>query len=103
MRLMDEMFYGTTLSTDNYDALLNGWSTLTLQPNVTFSGGNSHYCHAETARQNIINNFGWTITDGGLDCSGGINTLDISEFASGVYFIKMQTETDSAVRRLVVK
>ena len=49
----------------NYDALLKGWSTQTLQSGVTFSGGKSKYCEAETERQSIIDNFGWTITDGG--------------------------------------
>ena len=148
---MYEMFYSVTLSTANYDAILNGWSSRNLQNNVTFDGGNSHYCNAETARQNIINNFGWHISDAGRDCSNDINTLDeeaftlypnpatnnvniniqtpatytitdingkelqkgnlftgdntlgIAEFASGVYLIKMQTETGTAVKKLMVE
>ena len=43
---MGNMFNGVTLSTANYDALLRGWSTLTLQSDVTFHGGNSTYCNA---------------------------------------------------------
>jgi hypothetical protein len=66
---MTEMFTGATLSTANYDALLNGWSALTLQPNVAFNAGNSTYCNGEAAKTSIMNNFNWTITDGGLDCS----------------------------------
>ena len=62
---MASMFNGVTLSTENYDALLNGWSGLTLQSGVTFSGGNSTYCN-EAARQTLIDTFGWNITDGGL-------------------------------------
>jgi surface protein len=61
---MVDMFNGVTLSTDNYNALLEGWSQQALQPNVAFSGGNSQYC--TSAKQDIIDNFGWTITDGGL-------------------------------------
>jgi len=73
---MNNMFRGITLSTLNYDNTLIAWSTLALQNNVIFSGGNSTYCNGETARTNLINTFGWTITDGGFDCS----TLAISSF-----------------------
>ncbi len=81
---MSSMFTSAGLSTANYDALLIGWSTIStnevpLKPNVVFSGGNSKYCNGASAR-NILdftpNN--WTITDGGLDCSGLDNeTFDI--------------------------
>ena len=60
------MFNGITLTTENYDALLIGWNTLSLQNGVTFDGGNSKYCHGKLARENIINSYGWTIIDGGL-------------------------------------
>ena len=60
------MFNGVTLSTTNYDALLLGWSHLTLQPNVSFDAGNSRYnSTAAAARGFIISHFGWTIKDGG--------------------------------------
>ncbi|MHA1821174.1 MAG: hypothetical protein ACTSVC_11920, partial [Promethearchaeota archaeon] len=60
-------FSGVTLSTTNYDNLLIGWSQLNLQHDVSFDAGNSKYSagQAATARQNIINNFNWTISDGG--------------------------------------
>ena len=65
---MSSMFLDVTLSTTNYDALLIGWSALTVQPNVTFHGGNSQYSvgAATTARGVLTgapNN--WAITDGG--------------------------------------
>jgi surface protein len=64
---MSNMFVGLAMSTDNYDALLNGWSTQTLKSNVTFSAGSSTYSTAaETARSSLVNTYGWTITDGGL-------------------------------------
>ena len=66
------MFTAVTLSTANYDSLLQGWSTIefgesALQADRTFDGGSSQYC-AGTASKNILtanpgNN--WTITDGG--------------------------------------
>ena len=64
------MFTGVKLSTSNYDALLIGWEAQALQSGVTFSGGNSTYCtgEAETARTNMIDTDGWTITDGGKAC-----------------------------------
>ncbi len=65
---MDDMFNGVTLSMANYDALLNGWNTLPLQNGVVFSGGNSQYCSGTDARENMINTYGWTITDGGQNC-----------------------------------
>jgi len=63
---MTDMFYGVALSTANYDALLNAWSTLTLQNNVSFGGGFSQYsCLGEAARTAIVNNFNWNIYDEG--------------------------------------
>ena len=65
---MSSMFDGATLSTPNYDNLLLGWSQLTLQTDVSFHAGNSKYSDAASdARQFIITNFSWTITDGGLN------------------------------------
>jgi surface protein len=73
------MFSGATLSTTNYDALLIGWSVLSLQPNVNFDGGYSKYsCFSSDARADIINSFGWTITDGGIDNSISCTTLSNS-------------------------
>ena len=65
---MNDMFANVTLSTDNYDALLNGWSILTLQEDIRFDGGNSKYC-AVTARDSIIEDYRWSISDGGVDAS----------------------------------
>jgi len=62
------MFRYITLSTANYDALLIGWEAQAVQDNVIFNGGNSKYTAggaAAIARQNLIDNHTWTITDGG--------------------------------------
>jgi len=65
---MDGILHDVTLSTPNYNNLLLGWSQLTLQYGVSFDGGDSKYSKvAVDARQFIITNFSWTITDGGLD------------------------------------
>jgi len=58
-----------TFSTANYDALLIGWSAQTpLFNGLTPNFGNSQYTlggAAESARNTLINTYGWTITDGG--------------------------------------
>ena len=69
---------GTSFSTANYDAILIGWEA-TLQaafpngtgytPTISINFGNSEYTGggaAATARASLINNFNWTITDGGI-------------------------------------
>jgi surface protein len=65
---MQYMLLGVTLSTDYYDSLLIGWERQSLQKSVIFDGGNSIYSSgaAATARQNLISNSSWTITDGGV-------------------------------------
>jgi len=71
------MTSATGLSTTNYDLLLVGWEAnlQALYPggsgypytiNINF-GGSTYTLGsaAETARTSLINNFSWTITDGG--------------------------------------
>ncbi|MDG5813891.1 hypothetical protein QA601_02280 [Chitinispirillales bacterium ANBcel5] len=61
------MFEGVTLSVENYDTLLKGWATQELKEGVEFNGGNSKYsAEAANARNTLVDDFGWTITDGGL-------------------------------------
>jgi len=68
------MFLGASLSVNNYDSLLIGWGGLpSLQFGISFNGGNSMYCAGDSARQQIIDDHGWTIIDGG-PASGIINT-----------------------------
>ncbi len=62
---MSDMFEGVTLSATNYDGLLIGWNSGNLQLNVSFSGGLSQYCEGASARENMIANSNWQITDGG--------------------------------------
>ncbi len=65
---MVSMLSGTTLSTSIYDATLANWSGLSLQNGVSFDAGNSTFCNGETAKNTIIANDSWTITDSGKDC-----------------------------------
>ncbi|MDD3686068.1 MAG: BspA family leucine-rich repeat surface protein [Bacteroidales bacterium] len=62
------MFSGVTLSVQNYDSLLIGWSNQNLESHLNFSGGTSNYSCAAINAHNLLTgspNY-WTVTDGGL-------------------------------------
>ena len=65
---MNNMFAGVELSTTNYENTLIGWAAQSVQNGVIFDGGMSKYNYglAYHARQQLIEDYGWTITDGGL-------------------------------------
>ena len=88
------MFNGVTLSTDNYDALLNGWYTQNLQNSVTFSGGNSLYCTGEVSRDDIISTYGWNISDGGKGCLG--ETQRVTSTGNHTFSTQDNVEVDVA-------
>lgn len=57
---MRGMFKFQTLSTENYNQLLEAWSQLPLQDNVTFHAGMSQFSpNYEAAKKTIIDRFGW--------------------------------------------
>jgi surface protein len=66
---MSFMLNGTSLSTPNYDLLLNGWASLggSLQPSVNFNAGTSVYtiATAGVSRNYLTGTKLWNITDGG--------------------------------------
>ena len=99
---LTDMFHAVTLSRENYDSLLAGWSAIDadeddLQPGRSFSAGNSQYCNtaARAALTGAPNN--WTITDGGSDTGGNCNL----RFAVGVS-IADQTYTAGAAITLAL-
>ena len=55
-------------SAANLDAIYNGWSLLTLQPNVTANFGTIKYTAAGQTGRNTLTSApkNWTITDGGI-------------------------------------
>ncbi|MEQ5790320.1 BspA family leucine-rich repeat surface protein [Muricauda sp. NFXS6] len=80
------LFLNAGLSLDNYDKTLIGWNSLPLkQNNVVLNAGSSQYCDSEEARQSLIDDFGWTIVDGGKaplcnednDADGVFDHLDL--------------------------
>ncbi len=64
---MNWMFFDTNISIENYDTLLVNWSKQNVQHSVRFDGGTSRYSSdaAAEARQRLINDYCWIITDGG--------------------------------------
>jgi len=83
-----QMFDGIALSIANYDSLLIGWEAQNVQNNVVFSGGGSNYCNGDSARTSLINNYGWTIYDGVLDCTASLDDesiMHISLYPNPVY------------------
>jgi len=79
VRDMSSMFSGVTLSTANYDALLDSWGKQSVQSNVTFNGGGSKYCDLGEAGKNTLISKGWTINDDGKDTTTNCAALSISE------------------------
>ena len=64
---MDYILHYTSLSTENYDALLIGWSKLNLQPNVYLTATLLTYSPTgKIARDKLVNTYNWRISDLGL-------------------------------------
>lgn len=65
---MTDMFDGCTLTRSHYTSMLVKWAELPLKNDVNFNAGNAKYdSKGDTARQFIIDNYAWTISDGGLE------------------------------------
>ncbi|ARV05657.1 hypothetical protein BTO04_02625 [Polaribacter sp. SA4-10] len=81
---MIHMFMHSDLSTDNYDKLLNKWSTLSLQTGVTLGASGINYCNSTAARQSIISTYGWTINDEGFDCTNASTAINNTNFQQAI-------------------
>ncbi|MCK0133553.1 BspA family leucine-rich repeat surface protein [Arenibacter sp. S6351L] len=80
MTRMDDMFTDAGLSIDNYDKLLNGWSTLDsgetqIPTTIVFDAGSSQYCAGESAKSSLVTDYGWTITDSGKYCDTDLDGI----------------------------
>ncbi len=67
------MFNAACFSTNNFDALLIGWSQLELEiftPPITLGAAGINYCNGSDARVILTSSpNNWTINDGGLECA----------------------------------
>ena len=81
---MGLMFVVTSLSSDNYDEILVGWSQLSVQSGITFEVIGVQYT-AVTARNVLTTTYEWTINDGGqaADISDPSITITSSTVSSG--------------------
>jgi len=70
----------TSLSSKNYDALLNSWSLSNPQTNISFGAKELQYCLGHVGRDILIENFGWDIDDAGESSECGDFVLNISSF-----------------------
>ncbi|PKV51591.1 surface protein [Aquimarina sp. MAR_2010_214] len=69
VQYMDNMLDYTSLSEDNYDALLTKWATLpNLQSNVTFGVKELTYCDAFEAREALRRDKDWIIVGDSSSC-----------------------------------
>lgn len=148
---MSGMFNGAIFfSTENYDNLLIGWATQTLQTNVILDAALTPYCNGETARNHIISTYNWTINDADKDCSTlsdpyylsntfsfypnpttstiqlnslfnssytlysslgqamskgdlkvGDNSIDLSPYDNGVYFLHIKIDKGTTIKRII--
>ena len=62
---LSDCFNRGRLSQANYDALLVAWGDQEVRRNVTLHVGTTTYCAGARARQRLIEEKGWIITDGG--------------------------------------
>ena len=65
---LTHFFQGSTLTTARYDAVLVSWAGQTVTSGLNVNFGTSEFTSggaAETARTSLINDDGWTISDGG--------------------------------------
>ncbi|NME70896.1 BspA family leucine-rich repeat surface protein [Flammeovirga aprica] len=98
--VMDNMFISSGLSTDNYDSLLVGWSTLPALKTFVNLGVSAGYCTAQAERQYLIDYYNWTINDLGENCSStnarsimnsealkGVSGSSISDLAGDIEWI----------------
>ncbi|MEM7551493.1 MAG: BspA family leucine-rich repeat surface protein [Bacteroidota bacterium] len=89
VRFMFNMFNNSGLSVANYDNALIGWAVLpTLRNNVQLTATNVFFCAGETARDFLITNFNWFITDGGQGCIATFDGVDVT----GTEIFNSQTE-----------
>ena len=120
---MHNFLYNAALSTENYDNLLISWSEqnpyylgqvymLEAYGSVVeyyYPSVSSTYCNGADARQSLIANSGWIITDDGYDCSNlslSENKLDISLYpnpTSNYVYINSDIELEAVVFDLLGK
>lgn len=65
---MANMLDNTAMTVANYDATLIGWEAQSPPVGLSLGANNLEYCLGETARNDLISTFGWTINGDVLNC-----------------------------------
>ncbi|WP_420315725.1 BspA family leucine-rich repeat surface protein [Ekhidna sp.] len=74
---------GSGLSTGNYDATIIEWEALAPAANVLSASGLT-YCTSASQRQNLIDTYGWTVTDANVqDCSEAYTVINTNDDGVG--------------------
>lgn len=77
---MGAMFDSTSLDTANYDSTLESWASQSVSSDVVLGASNTTYgSEAVAARTKLIDSFGWTIYDNGLE-PGATDVTDTVTF-----------------------
>jgi trimeric autotransporter adhesin len=94
---MGYMLYGTALSINTYDNLLNSWADLDVQNDVLLGAEKSLYCNAEVARGTLESHYNWEIRDAGKDCTAlRITTPNTIHVANGEQLVGTVSATEDA-------
>lgn len=98
---MTYMLSNSGLSRSNYDALLKGWATQTLKPNVSLGVIGLNYCAGEADR-NVLTSApnNWNISGDSKDCEGLTVILD-PNFEQ--YLIDESIDSDGVINGQVLK
>lgn len=97
---MTYMLSNSGLSRSNYDALLKGWATQTLKPNVSLGATGLKYCVGENARTVLTsapNN--WNVTGDTKDC---IDITVILDANFEQYLINENIDSDATINGQVL-
>jgi len=77
---MSNMFRSSILSTKNYDKILISWASSNPKSEVSLGAEGISFCKASFARQHLIDNFGWEISDAGQTFSCGDSEVKIISY-----------------------
>ena len=80
---MFNMFDNSAMSRSNYDAILNGWSTQTLKPDVTLGSKFLTYCDGVAGRDILVNTFNWNIEGDTNLCPEDVSEMAIDNCYPG--------------------
>ncbi|MBK9255113.1 MAG: BspA family leucine-rich repeat surface protein [Saprospiraceae bacterium] len=65
---MISMLNNSGIDQNNYDNTLIGWAAQNVKPNVSLGSQGLQYCNSQSARNTLVNTFGWNITGDILFC-----------------------------------